>query len=191
MSGAVPDAAANSAYKSDVISSLLDALIRALTRLVFGMRAAVLDRPFLRALLRVLGRPAIWLVHLAVGRSGLPPETPPPQSEPVLRLPLAYRPAPAPAFRIAVVLHAYYLDVLPEISRRLRHLPRADLYVSTDTPEKKSGDRGAVRRLGPGFRRGPSDRQSRAQRRPPVRRFSRRLRPLRPSPADPRQEVAA
>jgi GT2 family glycosyltransferase len=137
MSGTVPDADAKSAYKSGVISSLLDALIRALTRLVFGMRAAVLDRPFLRALLRALGRPAILLVHLVVGRSGLPPETPPPQSEPVLRLPLAYRPAPAPAFRIAVVLHAYYLDVLPEISRRLRHLPRADLYVSTDTPEKK------------------------------------------------------
>jgi hypothetical protein len=89
MSGTVTDARAKSAYKSGVISPLLDALIRALTQLVFGVRAAVLDRPFLRALLRALGRPVIWLVHLVVGRSGLPPETPRPQSEPVLRLPLA------------------------------------------------------------------------------------------------------
>jgi GT2 family glycosyltransferase len=138
MSGTVTDARAKSAYKSGVISPLLDALIRALTQLVFGVRAAVLDRPFLRALLRALGRPVIWLVHLVVGRSGLPPETPRPQSEPVLRLPRAYRPAPARAFRICVVLHAYYLDVLPEIARRLRNLPRADLYISTDTAEKKT-----------------------------------------------------
>lgn len=56
---------------------------------------------------------------------------------PVTYLPAEVEPQPAPHFgKIAVQLHAFYLDKLDLILEHLRHLPvRFDLLVSTDTPE--------------------------------------------------------
>lgn len=110
-----------------------------LVRLVFGVRRKVVRRPLVRAGLRVLGWPLIALMHRTAGRAPPPPPTPDERQEPVLRLPLDYAPAaPSPAPRIAVILHAFYVDVLPEVLARLRNIPfPADLYVSTDTAAKR------------------------------------------------------
>lgn len=119
---------------------------RFLVRLVFGVRAAVLDRPAARTALRTLGRPVIALMHGLSRRtpSALPPGAAPGPApdrlaEPVLRLPLRYKPAPPPEPpRIAVLLHAYYVDLLPEMAACLARIPfPADLFVSTDDPAKR------------------------------------------------------
>jgi hypothetical protein len=62
-----------------------------------------------------------------------------------LELPLGYAPAePAEAPRIAVVLHAFHLELVPEFRDYLRHIPfPADLFISTDTEAK----RGAIAAL--------------------------------------------
>jgi len=56
-----------------------------------------------------------------------------------LELPLGYMPPPLPAPpHIAVVLHAFHLDLLPEIRAYLNHIPfPADLFVSTDSMAKQ------------------------------------------------------
>ena len=62
----------------------------------------------------------------------------PVEQEACLELPLGYTPAALPAASVAVVLHAYHLDLLPEIKAYLRHIPfPADLFVSTDTDAKR------------------------------------------------------
>lgn len=103
-----------------------------LYRLVLSVREVVLERPRLRAILRVLGAPLIWLM-LWAGRA-----PPPTVWEPVLRLPLDYEPA-APPLPAAVLLHAYHVEVLPEMAALLRRLPfPADLVVTTDTEAKRA-----------------------------------------------------
>jgi len=102
-----------------------------LYRLVLSVRELVLDRPRLRAVLRVLGDPLIRLMLWA----GQAP--PPAVWEPVLRLPLDYQPS-APPLSTAVLLHAYHVEVLPEMAALLRRLPfPADLVVTTDTDAKR------------------------------------------------------
>jgi GT2 family glycosyltransferase len=113
-----------------------------LVRLVFGVREAVLHRPVLRATLRVLGWPIIKLMHMSVARAVVappPPPTPDILTEPVLKLPLSYVPGPlSPPPRIAVLLHAFYVDVLPEMVRYLRHIPfPTDVFISTDDEAKR------------------------------------------------------
>ena len=102
-----------------------------LYRLVMSVREVVLERPQLRAFLRALGKPVIWLM-LYLGR------VPPPVIwEPVLRLPLDYEPS-APPLSTAVLLHAYHVEVLPEMAALLRRLPfPADMVVTTDSEAKR------------------------------------------------------
>lgn len=103
-----------------------------LYRLVLSVREVVLDRPRLRAVLRFLGDPLIRLM-LWAGRTPLPTVL-----EPVLRLPLDYEPA-APPLTTAVLLHAYHVEVLPEMAALLRRLPfPADLVITTDTEAKRT-----------------------------------------------------
>ena len=59
--------------------------------------------------------------------------------EACLELPLGYRPAALPAPNVAVVLHAYHLELLPEIKAYLGHIPfPADVFISTDTDAKRA-----------------------------------------------------
>jgi GT2 family glycosyltransferase/glycosyltransferase involved in cell wall biosynthesis len=106
-------------------------LKKRLHRLVMSVREVVLERPRLRAVLRTLGAPLIWLlIWLSRGPR-------PTISEPVLRLPLDYEPAHAP-LSTAILLHAYHVEVLPEMAAYLRRLPfRAGLVVTTDTEAKR------------------------------------------------------
>lgn len=109
-----------------------------LVRTVWGVRSHVLERPAAYAVLRTLGRPAVWLMHGLAGRA--PPQPPAdPTVEPVLHLPLDYPLAPllGPP-RTAVLLHAYYTELLPELVARLRHIPvPADVFVSTESEAKR------------------------------------------------------
>src|SRR5688500_11502457 len=110
-----------------------------LYRLVLSVREVVLERPRLRVLLRVLGAPLIWLM-LWAGRA-----PPPTVWEPVLRLPLDYEPS-APPLPAAILLHAYHVEVLPELAALLRRLPfPADLVVTTDTDAKRTAVEAAFR----------------------------------------------
>ena len=60
------------------------------------------------------------------------------EQEASLELPLAYGPQIALPLRIAVFLHAFHLDLLPEVRAYLEHIPfPADLFVSTDTEPKR------------------------------------------------------
>lgn len=63
----------------------------------------------------------------------------PVEQEACLELPLGYTPAALPAPHVAIVLHAYHLDLLPEIRAYLDHIPfPADLFVSTDSDSKRA-----------------------------------------------------
>ena len=69
---------------------------------------------------------------------GAPPLFPLEQ-EACLELPLGYVPAATPPSSVAVVLHAYHLDLLPEIKAYLGHIPfPADVFISTDTDAKRA-----------------------------------------------------
>lgn len=117
--------------------------VEALVRTVWGVRGRVMGQPAAYALLRTAGRPAVWLMHRLAGRA--PPLNPGAfeesrVDEPVLRLPLDY---PIAALTspptTAILLHAYYTDLLPELRDRLAHIPYpADLFISTDTEAKRS-----------------------------------------------------
>ncbi|MDB5468020.1 MAG: hypothetical protein JWQ46_2782 [Phenylobacterium sp.] len=111
-------------------------LVNLLVRLVFGVRAAVLERPVARAVLRALGRPLIGLMH-RLARSAAPPDELTP--EPVLRLPLDYAPGRlSQPPTIAVLLHAFHVELLPEMAEHLRRIPfPADLFISTDDEAKR------------------------------------------------------
>ena len=115
-----------------------NALVRQLVRTVWGVRERVLERPRSRAVLRTIGRPGIWLMHATAGKA---PPAPPaePGGETVIHLPLDYRFAPFdPPPRIAVLIHAYYPELLGEILDHLQRLPAgADLLVSTDLESKR------------------------------------------------------
>ena len=68
---------------------------------------------------------------------GAAPLFPLPQ-EAALELPLGYTTACPPNPSIAIVLHAYHMDLLPEIRAYLGHIPfPADLFISTDTAAKR------------------------------------------------------
>lgn len=55
-----------------------------------------------------------------------------------LELPLSYVASGGP-LRVAVVLHAFHIDLLPEFRAYLDHIPvPADLFISTDTEEKQA-----------------------------------------------------
>ncbi|KQP36904.1 rhamnan synthesis F family protein [Methylobacterium sp. Leaf100] len=55
-----------------------------------------------------------------------------------LEVPFAYGPAAAGG-PVAVILHVFYPEMMPELLGRIANIPvRADLYVSTDTPEKQA-----------------------------------------------------
>lgn len=55
-----------------------------------------------------------------------------------LELPLGYAPPPAAPPSLAVILHAFHLDLLAEFRAYLDHIPfAADLFVSTDTLSKQ------------------------------------------------------
>ncbi len=114
-----------------------NALVRQLARTVWGIRERVLDRPKSRAVLRAMGRPAIWLMHRTAGKA---PPAPPvePAGETVVHLPLDYRFAPLdPPPRLAVLIHAFYPEVLDGILEHLERIPvGADLLVSTDVASK-------------------------------------------------------
>lgn len=124
------------------------ALTSLLVRAVWSVRSRVLERPLARAVLRGLGRPAIALMHRLAGAS--PPGTleraADPTAEAVLHLPFDYVPGPlAPAPRIAVLVHAYYPELLPEIVTHLRRIPcPADVFVSTDKETKRPAIEGAL-----------------------------------------------
>jgi GT2 family glycosyltransferase len=112
-------------------------LLEMLAAVVLGVRDTVLERPRIRAVLRVLGRPAIWLM-LRMSRAPAPPPPPPPVREPVLRLPLDYEVgAPAKTLSTAILLHAYHVEILGEIAGFLKRIPfAADLIITTDTQAK-------------------------------------------------------
>src|ERR1700710_914496 len=60
------------------------------------------------------------------------------QQEACLELPLGYRTEAAPLSPLAVLLHAFHVDLLPEIRAYLKHIPfPSDLFVSTDTDAKR------------------------------------------------------
>ena len=68
------------------------------------------------------------------------PEAPlyPLEQERSLELPLGYAPSPALP-RVAVLLHAFHIGLLPEFRAYLDHIPGpADLFISTDTAEKRA-----------------------------------------------------
>ena len=105
-------------------------------RMVLAIRSRVLDQPQLRAVLRVLGRP---FIQLAIRMTSTTWEGPPlpVTGEPVLRLPLDYE-ASAPPLSTVVLLHAYYVEVLPQTAKLLRNLPfPATIVVTTDTEAKR------------------------------------------------------
>lgn len=140
------------------LAAVRTAFVRLLVRLVWGIRRRVLERPVLRAVLRSLGAPVIWLMHQTAGKAppgaapvvaaldvpaepdAPPPPPPPPPPEFVLHLPLDYPVAPLKdPPRIAVLVHAYYTDLLEEIVSHLRRIPcPADVYVSTDEEAKRA-----------------------------------------------------
>ncbi len=71
----------------------------------------------------------------------VPPDWPreyPLEQEYSLQLPLCYAPEPfEPPPRIAVMLHAFHDDLMPEFRTYLNHIPvPADLFISSDTTEK-------------------------------------------------------
>lgn len=56
-----------------------------------------------------------------------------------LEIPFQFEPEPAPPSPIAVIIHAFYPDVLPDILERLANIPGpADLFLSTDSATKKA-----------------------------------------------------
>lgn len=60
------------------------------------------------------------------------------EQEAALELPLGYTAACMPEPSVAVVLHAYHVDLLPEIRAYLSHIPfPADVFISTDTEVKR------------------------------------------------------
>ena len=60
------------------------------------------------------------------------------EQEHSLELPLGYA-APERRPRVAVVLHAFHIGLLPEFRAYLDHIPApADLFISTDTDEKRA-----------------------------------------------------
>ena len=60
------------------------------------------------------------------------------EQEHSLELPLGYVSSAGPP-RVAVVLHAFHISLLPEFRAYLAHMPvPADLYISTDTEEKRT-----------------------------------------------------
>jgi GT2 family glycosyltransferase len=111
---------------------------RWLVRLVFGVRERVLERPLARTILRVAGWPLITLMHRVAGRA--PEQAPITRLEPVLKLPLGYALGPAgPGVQIAILLHAFHVDLLPQMAGFLANIPGpADLYISTDTEAKRA-----------------------------------------------------
>ena len=61
------------------------------------------------------------------------------EQEVCLELPLGYATAVRPTSTVAVVLHAFHVDLLPEIRAYLGHIPfPADLFISTDTEAKRA-----------------------------------------------------
>lgn len=114
-------------------------LLKLLSTVVLGVRHVVLEHPRIRAVLRVLGRPAIALL-MRMDRPDPAPPPPPFVCEPVLRLPLDYELGPQTrTLSTAVLLHAYNVEVLPEIAGFLRRIPfPADLVVTTDTAAKRA-----------------------------------------------------
>lgn len=127
--------------------------IDALVKLVFGVRRRVLERPFARGALRAIGWPAIKLMHRMAGPGAGQGPLQRRESEPVLRLPLGYEVGESGVGRIGVILHAYYVDVAPDVLERLQNVPApADVFISTDTAEKAEAlrrsfaawDKGAV-----------------------------------------------
>lgn len=121
-----------------LIGAVKALLLELLAAVVLGVREAVLERPRTRAVLRVLGFPAIWLL-LRLSRAPAPPPPPPPVREPVLRLPLDYDVGQsAKSLSTAILLHAYHVEVLGEIAGFLKRIPfAADLIITTDTEAKR------------------------------------------------------
>lgn len=67
-----------------------------------------------------------------------------------LELPLDYPVVTAPT-RIAVLLHAFHVDLLPEFRAYLEHIPApADLFISTDTDTKRAAISACFARWGKG-----------------------------------------
>ena len=115
-------------------------LLKLLSTVVLSVRHAVLEHPRARAVLRVLGWPAIWLVMRNIDFVAAAPPPPAFVREPVLRLPLDYDLGPQPkALSTAILLHAHHVEVLPEMVGLLRRIPfPADLIVTTDTSAKRA-----------------------------------------------------
>jgi hypothetical protein len=68
-----------------------------------------------------------------------------------LETPFAYDASPERARSIVAIVHAFYPEVLPLVLDKLQNVPGAlDLCLSTDTEEKKTRDRKALRRLAQG-----------------------------------------
>ena len=62
-----------------------------------------------------------------------------------IEIPLGYTPALLAETRVAVIVHAYYPEMLGEIIRRLHNIPgRVDLFLSTDTVAKAGAIAAAV-----------------------------------------------
>ena len=115
-------------------AAVRNALVRLLVRTVWGVRAFALERPTTRAVLRAIGRPAIWMMHRTAGKAP-PGAIHDPQSEPVLNLPLGYAAAAAtPAPNVAFLVHAAGGAQLADLAACLERSPfPAPIFATTDT----------------------------------------------------------
>jgi GT2 family glycosyltransferase/glycosyltransferase involved in cell wall biosynthesis len=108
-------------------ATLRTALARLLTRLVFGTRSLVLQRPMARAVLRLAGRPMIGLMHRLAGPAA-PVVAPGDHGlQPVLRLPLDHDLGPLPPGRSLSIFAA--VEAPAEAERLLAAAGRCGLPV--------------------------------------------------------------
>ena len=67
------------------------------------------------------------------------PASRPAETDAAMAVPFGFAPLAAPAPRVAVICHLFYPDVAAELLSYLANIPgEADLYVSTDTEEKRA-----------------------------------------------------
>ena len=128
------------------IAAVRNVLVRLLVRTVWGVRAFALERPTIRAVLRALGRPAIWMMHRTAGKAP-PGAIHDPQSEPVLHLPLGYAVgAASPAPNLAILVHVAGPARLQELVACLQNAPwPAPVFATTDSETKRPAIEAAFR----------------------------------------------
>jgi hypothetical protein len=69
----------------------------------------------------------------------VPSRRPANETDFALEVPFAFDVPPCPHEKVAAIIHAFYPEIVPELFGQLRNIPcRTDLFISTDTEEKRA-----------------------------------------------------